>query len=169
MNYLKIAIELNHNKEVFRSLLHGVERSQYLWRPAPDKWCLLEVVCHLNDEESEDFRSRIQHILHDPSRPLPPIDPQGWVVARKYMEKDYDHVLHAFLVERGRSVNYLNALVTPLWHNSVQHPQLGSITASMLLSNWLAHDYLHIRQINELKYQYLQAQTDESLVYAGNW
>jgi hypothetical protein len=169
MNYLKIAIELAHNKEVFRSLLHGVEKEQYLWKPAADKWCLLEVVCHLYDEECEDFRARVQQILHNPDHALAPIDPEGWVIDRKYLSKDYDHVLHAFLVERGRSVNYLNALVTPMWGNTNMHPVLGPVNASLLLSNWLAHDYLHIRQINELKYLYFCSRTDEPLTYAGNW
>ncbi len=169
MNYLKIAIELSHNKEVFRSLLHGVEKEQYNWKPAPEKWCLLEVICHLYDEECEDFRARMQQVLLDPHQPLQPIDPQGWVSSRGYMQKDYDNVLHAFLVERSRSVNYLNALVMPNWGNTHIHPQLGPVTASLFLSNWLAHDYHHIRQINELKYQYFKSKITEPLTYAGNW
>jgi hypothetical protein len=56
-----------------------------------------------------------------------------------------------------------------MWHNTHIHPQLGTVTASMFLSNWLAHDYLHIRQINELKYLYFKQKTDESLEYVGNW
>jgi hypothetical protein len=46
---------------------------------------------------------------------------------------------------------------------------LGRLSAGTFLSNWLAHDYLHIRQIIRLKYQYLQRQTRESLDYAGAW
>jgi hypothetical protein len=169
MNYLKIAIELNHNKEVFRSLLYGVEKDQYTWRPAPDKWCLLEVVCHLYDEECEDFRARVQHMLHNPESPLTSIDPASWVTTRNYLQQDYGNVLHSLLIERGRSVNYLNALVTPMWHTTQNHPQLGPVTASLFLSNWLAHDYHHIRQINELKYLYFKSKTDEPLSYAGKW
>ncbi len=43
------------------------------------------------------------------------------------------------------------------------------MTAKMFLSNWLAHDYLHIRQITKLKYDYLKQLTNEDLNYAGNW
>ena len=35
--------------------------------------------------------------------------------------------------------------------------------------NWLAHDYLHIRQIIRLKFAYLQQLSKEDLSYAGNW
>jgi len=43
------------------------------------------------------------------------------------------------------------------------------MTASMFFSNWLAHDYLHIRQITRLKYDYLKQLTNEDLSYAGTW
>ena len=39
----------------------------------------------------------------------------------------------------------------------------------MMLTNWLAHDYLHIRQIIKLKFDFLKDQSDEHLSYAGEW
>jgi hypothetical protein len=169
MNYHKVGIELGHNKEVFKALLHGAEKEQYLWKPSADKWCMLEILCHLYDEECEDFRPRIDHILYHQDQPMVPIDPQEWVTSRKYMEQDYEKVLHAFLAERQRSINYLNSLSLPEWGNVYVHPKLGPITASMLLYNWLAHDYHHIRQINALKYEWLKSRVTEPLTYAGNW
>jgi len=43
------------------------------------------------------------------------------------------------------------------------------MSAKFILANWLAHDYLHIRQITRLKYDYLQDIPNENLSYAGNW
>jgi hypothetical protein len=43
------------------------------------------------------------------------------------------------------------------------------MTAMLFLSNWLAHDYLHIRQIIKLKFDYLEKMTGEGLSYAGDW
>lgn len=37
----------------------------------------------------------------------------------------------------------------------------------IISNNWLAHDYLHMRQI--IKYQYLKEKTNIDLQYAGNW
>jgi hypothetical protein len=39
----------------------------------------------------------------------------------------------------------------------------------MFLHNWLAHDYLHIRQIIRIKYDYLKKTSGEILLYAGEW
>jgi len=169
MDHLRIATALGHNRDVFRGMLHGIEQEQYLWRPAPDKWCLLEVICHLYDEEREDFRARVQHVLTDPSQPMPPIDPQGWVSARNYIQHNFHEVLHAFLAERADSVSYINSLEAPEWSNTYIHPKLGPLSAGMFLHNWLAHDYHHIRQVNDLKYRYFLSQSRYPLTYAGKW
>lgn len=169
MNHLRVAIELGHNKEVLRELMVGADRDMYLWRPAEDKWSMLEVLCHLYDEECEDFRLRIQMTLETPELPWPPIDPPGWVIARGYQQRDFSEMLHSFMAERARSVTFLNNLSAPAWHNAYQHPRLGSISAQQLLVNWLAHDYHHIRQINALKYQYLAFSSGADLSYAGKW
>jgi len=169
MDHLEIATELKRNLKVFKSLLHGLTHEQYLWRPEPEKWCLLEVICHLYDEEREDFGARVKHVLQDPDKPLPAIDPQGWVISRKYMQQDYELMLKKFLGERDESVAYLESLSSPRWGNTHMHPKFGPMSAKLFLNNWLAHDYLHFRQITAIKYGYLKAKTKDTLSYAGDW
>ena len=169
MNYNEIIKELSDNGNVFKELLSGLTDEVFLWRPGPEKWCLLEIVCHLYDEELEDFRARTRHILETPKIKLTPIDPQGWVITRNYIQQNYHDKLNSFLAEREQSVNWLKAFSDPNWDNACEHPQIGKMTAKMILSNWLAHDYLHIRQIIKLKYDYLKQVTKEDLNYAGNW
>jgi hypothetical protein len=43
------------------------------------------------------------------------------------------------------------------------------MSAEMFLANWLAHDFLHVRQIIATRFHYLSHTTGESLGYAGNW
>jgi len=159
--------ELIRNKVVFQSLLDGVSREEHLWKPQPEKWCLLEIVAHLYDEEREDFRARTRHTLETPDAPAPPIDPESWVTERKYIERNYDVMLHKFLEEREASIQWLNALNNPNWNNTYQHPEIGAMSAKMFLANWLAHDYRHIQQIINLRYEYLKAHSGEDLRYAG--
>lgn len=169
MNDTPITQELLRNRDVFKELLTGLTEREYVWKQNPDKWCLLEIVCHLYDEEREDFRARTKHVLETPTEPLPPIDPPGWVQERGYIKQNYADKLNRFLKEREESVEWLESLRSPKWDNAYQHPKFGAMTAKMFLSNWLAHDYLHIRQIIKLKFDYLKQQTDEALEYAGNW
>ena len=104
--------ELTRNMSVFEKLLEGTSREVYTWKHAPDKWCMLEMLCHLVDEEIEDFRARVQHVLSTPDKDADPIDPHGWVSERKYMEQDFDKVLSRFLEERQRSIDWLKTALT---------------------------------------------------------
>lgn len=169
MEHIAITEELHKNLFVFESLLRDKNKEEYLWRPRPEKWCLLEIICHLRDEETEDFRARTKHVLESPAEKLPPIDPQGWVESKKYIQENYVNTLKVFLKEREQSVKWLQSLVNPEWDNAYEHPKFGKMTAKMFLSNWLAHDYLHIRQIIKVKFDYLKYSTSEELTYAGEW
>lgn len=169
MDHFSIITSLGRNKHIFKALLSGLSKEEYLWKSQPDKWCMLEIVCHLHDEEREDFRFRTKHILENPELVLPPIDPPAWVHERKYMDQDFEIVVEKFLTERQISLNWLQTLESPKWENVHHHPKLGEMTAKMMLTNWLAHDYLHIRQITKVKFDHLQVQSKESLSYAGVW
>lgn len=165
-----IISELNNNCDDFKSVLSAISQQQYLWKPAPDKWCLLELVCHLLDEEREDFKARLHHVLTNPELPLPPIDPVNWVTSRDYIKQDYSLILKLFLEERKKSLKWLNSLVDPDFKKAHHHPKFGAMSGELFLSNWLAHDYLHLRQIIKLKYDYLKFQTgQQDLKYAGEW
>ncbi len=169
MNQTNIINQLSQNKAVFNGLLTGLSEKEYTWRPAPEKWCLQEIVCHLYDEEREDFRIRTKLVLEDPTQVLPPIDPPAWVKNRAYMSNDYNNKLTAFLKEREHSINWLQSLESPKWDNAYSHETFGDMSAHLFLSNWLAHDYLHIRQILRLKFEYLKQESGVSLDYAGDW
>jgi hypothetical protein len=169
MDYQEITKELSSNKTIFRQMLSGLHEDMILWRPLPEKWCMLEIICHLYDEEREDFRARTKQVLENPGLQLPQFDPQAWVESRRYMEQDYQAKLNDFLEERTQSVEWLQNLADPDWNNAYDHPKIGKMTAWMFLSNWLAHDYLHIRQVMKLKFEYLKIKANEDLTYAGSW
>ena len=169
MNHQEIIKKLSNNSTVFQGLLNEIPEEEYRWKPQPDQWCLLEVVCHLYDEEREDFRARVKHVLETPDQDLPKFDPLVWVTEREYLKQDYEKKLDEFLKERVQSINWLQSLHDVPWKNFYDHPKFGPLSAEFFLINWLAHDYLHIRQINRIKYQFLAEHNKEKLNYAGDW
>ena len=157
------------NRVVFESLVRGINAEQARWKPAPDKWSMLEVINHLYDEEREDFRQRIELVLADPNQSWPPIDPRNWVISRAYNEKDLDTSLNNFFAERENSLAWLRHLPSPNWENSKKGPN-GVLSAGDLLASWLAHDFLHIRQLTRLHWQYVGAIADPyKTEYGGPW
>ncbi len=166
-SYFKL--QLDKNKNIYNELFNSITKEQILWRSVPEKWNMLEIVCHLYDEEKEDFRARLQHVIRTPEKPMPAIDPVGWVVNREYASKDFYSMVNHFLEERKQSVDLLKSLSNASWDNVYMHPKLGPLTARLFLTNWLAHDYLHIKQIVKIKYDYLAFVSREKLDYAGVW
>jgi hypothetical protein len=152
----KILIDrLEANREVILGLVSRVSEEQGRWRPAPDKWSILEVVNHLVDEERDDFRARIEATLSDPKRDWAPIDPEGWVRDRRYQERALVPSVQNLLTEREQSLRWLRSLESPAWENAHTHPIFGSMMAGDLLTSWVAHDLLHTRQLARLHWQYL--------------
>ncbi|MBK8955125.1 MAG: DinB family protein [Saprospiraceae bacterium] len=157
------------NQKVIKNLLSGLDSDVNLWRTQPDKWNLLDIICHLVDEEREDFRFRLKHVLQTPQKEMSSINPVAWITERKYQEQNFKKVLANFNAERKISIDWLNKLSNPKWENFYSHPKLGILSATMFLQNWVAHDYLHIRQIVGIKFHYLKSKSRESLNYAGDW
>lgn len=169
MDHNRIIENLSSNQHVFSTLLLNKNKEEYLWKPNIDKWCLLEVVCHLYDEEGEDFRGRVKHTLETPNETLPMFDQIAWVKDRKYIEQDYNQMVEKLLNERRNSIAWLKSLKSPPWENAYIHPNLGPLSSEHFLANWLAHDFLHIRQIIGIQFKYMKHATKNELAYAGDW
>lgn len=169
MDHNRIIESLRSNQHVFSGLLANKNKEECLWKPNINSWCLLEVVCHLYDEEREDFRGRVKHTLETPNVPLPMFDQIAWVKDRKYIEQDYTQMVAKLLAERNNSIIWLQSLKNPPWKNAYNHPKLGLLSSEHFLANWLAHDFLHIRQIISLQFHYLKQNSKNELAYAGTW
>ncbi len=160
---------LQANAQAIAGLTEAVSDAQARWKPTPEDWSLLEVICHLADEEREDFRARVDRTLHRPDEPWSKIDPQGWVTARAYNQRELAEAVADFLAERERSIAWLAGLAEPDWRR-VNPAPWGTIRAGDLLASWLAHDLLHLRQLVELHWAWHQrAVAPYEVGYAGEW
>lgn len=167
MDYNYIIRGLSRNKIIFEEMLKDISENEYTWKPSKDKWSLIEILCHLYDEEREDFRARTHHVLETPENEAPLTNPEEWVQSRKYAEQSYSEMLNKFLYEREVSVEWLQNLKNPNWENAYNHPVHGELKAKMFLINWLAHDFRHINQIINLRYEFLKHISRDNLRYAG--
>ena len=90
MNVENLIQSLDRFGSMLPEVVRDVSPTNARWKPPDGAWSILEVVCHLADEEEFDFRERIRLVLNDPEESWPPIDPEGWAVARRYNEGDLD-------------------------------------------------------------------------------
>lgn len=165
MNLQRLIGQLEQNLELFAAL----EKSwvDWHWKPAPERWNALEVMCHLADEERRDFRSRLQSLLEDspPGARWVGQDPADWIAG--YARRQPVEACADFYRERAVSLEWLRRLEPPDWLRS--HAKRGLRAGDLMLS-WVAHDDLHLKQLLRLRYEYLSLEGEPfSTEYAGDW
>jgi hypothetical protein len=128
------------------TLLGGLDPPSWRARPAPAEWSPLEIVCHLRDEEVEDFGARLRVVVEGRER-FAPIDPERWVEERRYRETDPRQALAALRERRAASLAFLETIGPQRLVAAVEHPRGGPLSGLDLLVAWVAHDRLHLAQL----------------------
>jgi len=169
MEFKTLYQELVNSTEMIRALLVGIDQDEARIKPNAESWSILEVVCHLCDEECEDFREHLDFILYRQNEEWHRIDPEGWVMERRYNEQNFTEMQEKFFVERGKSLDWLQELSAANWETTYTS-QYGSMKAGEMFTSWVAHDNLHIRQLVELRRHKLERITKPyDIQYAGDW
>ncbi len=169
MEFRTLYQELENSAEMIRALLAGISQEDAMFKPGPETWSILEVICHLRDEEREDFPARLDSILYRPDESFAVINPQGWIMERKYNEQNFEEVQESFFTQRTKSLKWLMGLVNMNWETT-HTDQYGSVTAGEMFASWVAHDNLHIRQLVELRRARIENITKPyPIEYAGDW
>jgi hypothetical protein len=115
-------------------------------RPAPAEWAPVEIVCHLRDEEAEDFGARVRVIL-DGGGNFTPVDPERWAVARRYRDANPDEALAAFRALRAANLAMLGGVAPQRLTATAESPAGLRLSGLDLLAAWVTHDGLHLRQL----------------------
>src|SRR5262249_46575984 len=124
----------------------GWPPARWVARPSPDEWSAAEIVCHLRDEEAEDFGARIRVVLGGGAR-FAPIDPEAWARARRYQTADPAEALAAFHRHRRESLATLAEATAERRAVSGASPSGLRPSGLDLLRAWVTHDGLHLRQL----------------------
>ncbi len=170
MNPVAIIDRLEHFPAALAPLLQNLPDPDARWKPAPEHWSILEICCHLLDEEKEDFRPRLRSTLEDPTRPWPPLELENIAQRRQYNNRQLQPTLSQWLAERADSLRWLRSLANPDFSRAYHHPKVGPITAGDLLASWAAHDALHLRQLAKRLHNLAARDgAPHKIAYAGEW
>lgn len=138
--------ELSRLPHLLQVLLGDLDEATARARPAPREWAPVEIVCHLRDEEVEDFGARLRVVV-DGRKEFAPIDPEGWVEQRRYRETDIRLALADFCQRRAASLELLASLAPERLSASAPHRALGELSGLDVLVAWVTHDRLHLSQL----------------------
>jgi DinB superfamily len=116
-------------------------------RPAPEEWCMLEVVGHLIETEERGFGGRIRTILTEERPQFTTWDPSAVARERQDERRDPAELLAEFTGARTASVTLVETLTATDLARGGDHPEVGFLTVNDLLHEWIHHDVNHLRQV----------------------
>ena len=114
--------------------------------PRPGEWSAFECLQHLLIVERRVIPVRVRHILE--GRPeLIPYDPDA--PREPLAERTPRELVAAFAAERRANEALLAGLTPADLERTSYHPEFGTVTLSLLVNLWAAHDLQHTVQAEE--------------------
>jgi DinB superfamily len=142
--------QLENTPEILRLLLDGLTPEEAIWKPAPDRWSIAEVLAHMADVEVAVFRGRIEKMMAEKNPAVLPYDQNAAYAEGKYSRGRARENLKLFCHERDRSLSALRYVTLAAAGRTAKHAELGTITVGQIMNQWAFHDLGHIKQISEL-------------------
>lgn len=140
---------LRRTPEIVGWLVADLDEAGSLWKPAPGRWCVLEVVGHLADVEARS-RGRAAALMTESNPLLAIIDPDHDAAAGLYTARPLRAALDAFAAEREESLRLLERVREEDLARAGVHAEYGPVTLGQFLNEWPLHDLGHVLQIAEL-------------------
>lgn len=152
-------IERKRNLEILRATparlkaaLKGVPKAVLLYAPAPGKWSILEIVCHLRDMERDAYLARYTRILAEDSPQLPDVDGDAYSLEGDYRSQKLGDALREWTRLRRENLRLLGGVKREQWERAGIHETAGRLTlADLLRRHAIGNDEAHLGQIEGIK------------------
>jgi hypothetical protein len=120
-------------------------------KPAPDKWCILEILGHLADIEIV-YAYRLRQMLADKKPVIAPMDQNDWVRNLGCMEIPPAEMVALYGLNRHANLRLLQRLTPADLAKSAYHPETKTeFTVAELIERMGTHGASHLEQIERLK------------------
>jgi uncharacterized damage-inducible protein DinB len=131
-------------------LSRGLTRTELLARPAPGKWSIHEIVCHLADTEVANAW-RYRKVLAEDDVGLTAWDQDRWAAGHQYRRQDFRLALEQFRILRERNLALLRAAGRKAWSRTATHQTFGTLSAGQIIVHLVHHDANHVGQIERIR------------------
>jgi hypothetical protein len=129
----------------------GLPEKTLRYKPAPDKWCILEILAHLADMEIL-YAYRMRQIIADKSPVLAVIDQDHWARNLGYMEESPAELVALYGLNRYHTLQLLRRLELEDLRKSAYHPEVKKdVTLEKYVEMMSGHGANHLQQIERLK------------------
>jgi hypothetical protein len=151
MNELSDLLErFRRGAELVAVVSTGSAGAEWDFKPAPEKWSLRQIVCHLADSEM-DAAGRFRRVIAEPDAVLQWFDEKLWADNLDYHKRKFSVALETFRRIRGENYELLKDLPEDAWSRTGNHTRYGVLSLRDLLDRYAKHAENHARQIKETR------------------
>jgi hypothetical protein len=127
------------------------------YKPAPDKWCILEILGHIADIEIV-YAYRLRQMMADNSPQIAPMDQDQWARNLGYMDVPAPELVALYGLNRHHNLRLLRRMKPEDLGKAAYHPELKKdVTVAQLVEQMAGHGANHLQQIEQLKKQAMVA------------
>lgn len=138
--------------ERLKAALAGVPKKLLAWRPAPGKWSIHEIVCHMRDAERYGYLLRYTKILGEDNPTFPDVDGDKLALERQYDRLNLREVLRDWRGARKEVLAVLKKLKPERWRLIGTHETAGPMSLETILQRQaVGNDEAHLGQIENIK------------------
>jgi hypothetical protein len=129
----------------------GLSEQILRFKPAPDKWCVLEILGHLADVEII-YGYRLRQMLADTKPVIAPMDQDAWARNLNYLDCRPSELVAFYGLGRHHNLPLLRSLKPSDLSKSAFHPETQrETTVAELVERMGGHGAAHLQQIEKLK------------------
>jgi uncharacterized damage-inducible protein DinB len=141
--------------QTLKASLKGLSKKVLLWTPAPGKWSILEILCHMRDMEREAYIERYTRILSEDEPKLPDLNGEAIAVLRAYRSQKAPEVVREWVALRRQTLQLLRKAGKAQWARAGVHATAGRLTMEDLIQRHaVGNDTAHLGQIEAIKRRY---------------
>lgn len=130
------------------TFLRQMPKKMWLFKPAPDRWSIHEIILHLADSEASSYM-RCRLLIAEPELAIADFDAARWAGNLGYFHQSTREALE--IIRRLRKMTYQLLVAVPeaVWSNTVENPKEGAISLEVWIERQERHIPHHIEQMRQ--------------------
>ncbi len=142
--------------ELIAVVTTGVAGAELDFEPAPGKWSIRQIVCHLADTEIV-AADRFRRVIAEDEPTLIGFQQDAWAEKLDYRKRKISQAVESFRRLRTENYELLKDQPEEVYRRAGIHNERGRVTLLDLLSTYAQHVESHARQIQGIRQAYKQS------------
>jgi len=138
----------------------GAAGTELDFKPAPDKWSVRQIVCHLADAEAV-YVMRIRQVLAEDNPAFASFDGNAWAERLDYSRRKISHALETFRRLRADNHELLKEMPEEAFSRPCTHTEAGPWTLRAMIQNCSEHLEDHVKQIQGVRAAYRESRAKQ--------